>query len=279
VGSVVFALRAAATRRRLDGAVQAIEAAQDQASPRPPIDSGQRAISGGVEDATAAAHELASSARAVVERVYRLRLGIAVLLPGVVAAAAGAATLTWDRVGPWLAQGNAASAGGLVAAELLTMLVLWRAGGRPLRRRTGSRRPTLRWFIWLLAVVAVAAAIAAGHLGRVVQLINTPVGPAGLTDGGAAWLAVAGGAALLCAMVLVSTFDWMRLTWLLPAWLMSLTIYGGLVVLFEGVGVANRPITDVAFASVAYGLSFSYLITVLCESRYPRKRWDRFPEP
>jgi hypothetical protein len=281
VGSLVFALRAAATRRRLDKAEQAmraVEADKDQPS-GPPIDSGQRAISGEVQDATAAAHRLAASALAVVTRVYRLRRALAVLLPIMIAGAAGAAALRWDRVGPWLAQGNAASAGGLVAAELLVMLVLWRAGGRPLRARTGTRKPRQPWFIWLLAVGAVAAAIAVGHLDSVVRLINTPVGPAGLTDGGAAWLAVAGGATLLCAMVLVSTFDWMRLSWLLPAWLTSLTVYGGLVILFDGIGVANRPITDVAFASVAYGLSFSYVITVVGASRYPRKQWDRFPEP
>ena len=277
-GCAVFALRATAARRRLRNATQA---GPDQDRPHPPgltIDSGQQAISGPVTAATVSARELAATALDILRRVYRRRRAVAVAMPTIFVILAVTATLAWNRVGPWLARGNTASAGGFALAELLVILLLWRMTERPFRARTGTRPPTQPWLIWILAIAAVLAASAAGHLTRVAELINNPVGSAGQPDGQAAWIAIAGGGALLCAMVLVSTFDWMRLSWLPVAWLLSLAIYGGLVLLFDRIGVTNRPIEDVGFAAFAYGLSFSYFITAFCASRYPGRR-SKLPEP
>ena len=106
-----------------------------------------------------------------------------------------------------------------------------------------------------------------------VEAINDPVDSVG---GSSAPVAIAGAAVLIVAMVAVSTFDWMRLTWLFPAWGIALLCYAVLLAFVTWLGLGDSGFAIVMTAAVAYGFSYAYLISGFCPSRYPL---DRQPRP
>ena len=278
-GCLFLALRASTTSRRLDQATEAVTVSQAQAAKRQLISSDEPSASKARRDAVDDAAKRAEAALKLADRVRRRRRGAAVFLPLLTLTAFIAGWVTWTRLSPWLSQGNWASFVGLVLAEGGVILVLWRIPDRRLRARTGNRRPTQPWFIWFLAGCAIASAIAGRHLPEVVAAIKRSVGTNALTDASGEQVAAVVGAVLLCAMILMSTFDWMRLHWLPAAWVVSVGIYAGLLVVAGSTGMPKTVFGDIVVAAVAYGISFTYIITVFCPSRHPKGRGRQLKEP
>jgi patatin-related protein len=271
-GCFLLILRAVATHRRLGEATKAVKSSEEDLDHReiPPTST---AVLTARDDAV----KLAWQAVDIIARVRWWRMAVASIATLVALVLTVAVWRWWSRVTPWLQDGNGASFGALVVAELGAFVVIWRASDGLLRARTGTRRPTQPWFVWTLAAGAVAAAVAAGHVDDLMTRIHLRAGTDSILDAGAS-SAIGVGAVLLCAMVLVSTFDWMHLGWLIPAWAAALLVYSGLLVGLDGVGQPNTVFGDVLIAALAYGLSFTYVITVFCASRYPRRQ-SQFPEP
>ncbi len=278
-GCLFLALRANTTGRRLGQAKEAVKVSQAQAGKRQLISADEPSASRAQQEAVDDAAKRAEAALDIVDAVRRRRRAAAVILPCLTLTAFIAGWLTWIRLSPWLSQGNWASFGGLVLAEGGVILVLWRIPDRRLRGRTGNRRPTQPWFIWFLAGCAIASAIAGRHLPEAIGAIKRSVGANALTAASGEQVAALVGAVLLCAMILMSTFDWMRLHWLPAAWIVSVGIYAGLLFVAESAGMPNTVFGDIVVAAVSYGISFSYFITVFCASRHPKGRSRQLKEP
>lgn len=277
VGCLLLILRADAAGRRIIEAGDSVEASAADVPQRELITSDRPTTTQSQLAARDDAVDLANEAVGLVRAVHRRRLVAAVLALLVALGLATAAWRSWSGFAPWLEQGNWAAFAGLVATELGAFLVVWRASERPLRARTGRRAPTQPRLIWTLAAGAVGAAFIVGHIGGLITTINPSEGSDSIADGDA-WLAITVGAVLLCAMIAVSTFDWMRSSWLVPACLASLAVYGGVLIGLDGLRLPNTVFGDVLLAALVYGGLFTYGITVFCPSRYPgRDRLSKEP--
>ena len=226
-------------------------------------------------DSVALTHEAVRVLDAVLGRRRALAWAFAFLfgLGGV------AVFLEWDAVPPWLRYGNWASFASLALVELLILVVGWRLGDGPLRARTGRRRAKRPRFVWLLAVMTFAVTVLVGHLPGVVDAINLPRRGDPLAWNGDITVAIMAGSALVCALVLVSTYDWMNLRWLPACWAAAVAVYLVGFGLQLWLGFAVTLASTVLVAGVAYMFSFAYVISVYAASRYPPRPPDGLAEP
>lgn len=84
---------------------------------------------------------------------------------------------------------------------------------------------------------------------------------------------------LLFLLILLSTFDWMAMRYLVLAWAYAGATYMVLLAIALYLEVTMRASHVIVVTSVAYVISFSYMITVLCPSRYPRDGTEVPDEP